>query len=373
MNFKRLLFLIPLLVALVAAARPVLTPARLAQVMRSQTSAWLDGWQYRQQITISSNLLATGIVLTNFPYTINLASNAGLAAHAKADASDICFTDASATNLLVREVAVFTNSTGATTAFVKLPLLSASSNTVVYCYYGKADATAPTNSVQVWNDSFVGVWHLESTNTSGCWPDSTANNHLGTNYGAQTTSGQLSSAALFTGNASAGTNVITDTLSIFNGITNATFSAWMKIPTTTGLGVAMDKGQLFDLGYGWTQHKAGFWNTAGGWVGVASSNDVDNNTWTHIVGVKEGTARRIYVNGVLQGSASGGNAAADTTANQAGFGTDHNGAGGANFFNGSLDEAHALSIALSSDWIRTEFLNQASNSFYQTINSEESR
>lgn len=371
MNFNRLILLLTCLVALVATARPVLTPARLAQVMRSQV--WLDGWTYRQQITISSNLVASGIVLTNFPYAVNLATSAGLAAHAKADAGDIRFADASATNLLTHEIEAFTNSTGAITAFVRLPHLSSTSNTTIFCYYGNAGATMPTNAVQVWSDPFVGVWHLNATNELGRWPDSTANAHLGTNYGAQPTAGRLASGALFTGNATAGTNVVTDTLSIFNGITNATFSAWMKIPTTTGLGVAMDKGQLFDLGYGWTAHKAGFWNTSGGWVGVASSNDVDNNTWTHIVGVKEGTARRIYVNGILQGSTSGGNAAADTTPNQAGFGTDHNGVGGANFFNGTLDEAHALSVALSSAWIRTEFLNQASNSVYQTVSTEESR
>src|SRR5690606_21329774 len=52
-------------------------------------------------------------------------------------------------------------STGEVRFWVKVPTLSASSNTTIYMYYGNEDVSTDGSSTDTWNNNFKGVWHLD--------------------------------------------------------------------------------------------------------------------------------------------------------------------------------------------------------------------
>lgn len=92
---------------------------------------------------------------------------------------------------------------------------------------------------------------------------------------------------------------------------NATFEAWVK-PRTSRCNTIVSRGNgnsgttdyIFQLGY-----CAGACNTrllsfygAGGWD--SSASPVPLNEWTHVAVTFDGTEKRIYINGVLDATAS---------------------------------------------------------------------
>ena len=63
---------------------------------------------------------------------IILGSDSDLAAHALANGQDILFTSADGTTKLDHQIEVFTTATGRLAAWVKVPILSASANTMLW-------------------------------------------------------------------------------------------------------------------------------------------------------------------------------------------------------------------------------------------------
>ena len=67
--------------------------------------------------------------------------------------------------------------TGNLVAWVRIPVLSPSGNTVIRMLYGNPQAITNPSSKDVWNSDYAGVWHLQNTN------DATVNNIIGTPFG----------------------------------------------------------------------------------------------------------------------------------------------------------------------------------------------
>ena len=72
--------------------------------------------------------------------------------------------------------------TGTLLAWVKMPSLSAATNTSFYLYYGNSDAPNQQDVAGVRTNGFAGVWHLggSGSGTAGEFKDSTANANYGT-------------------------------------------------------------------------------------------------------------------------------------------------------------------------------------------------
>ncbi|MCA9402288.1 MAG: DUF2341 domain-containing protein [Candidatus Omnitrophica bacterium] len=194
---------------------------------------WFDSnWNYRKQITVDETKVPSD--LTDFPMLINLSADSDLAGHAQADGDDILFTASDGTTQLDHEIERYDAGTGALVAWVEVPLLTSTTGTIVYMYYGNGAAANQENVAGTWSSTYQGVWHMAedpSIDTDGdcgggtseeC--DSTNNNLDGESFGSMTNTdlvtGQINGALELDGNddyigvADSGTLDITDDLSL---------------------------------------------------------------------------------------------------------------------------------------------------------------
>jgi hypothetical protein len=132
---------------------------------------------------------------TGFPLLVSLV-DADLASKAQSDGDDIYFTAADGTTKLSHEIESYNSST--LTAWVKTDLLS-STDTVIYMYYGNANATNQEDPENVWDSNYLSVHHLEET--SGNVFDSTSKHKDGTplNGVTQNTAGKIDGGDQFDG------------------------------------------------------------------------------------------------------------------------------------------------------------------------------
>ena len=120
---------------------------------------WNANWLHRKMITIDHTKVAAS--LADFPVLIDI-SDSDLALKAQQNGGDIVFVD-SAVNKLNHEVEYYDNNTGHLIAWVKVPSLSSTSDTVLYMYYGNVAASSQQNPAAVWDSNYVMVQHLEET------------------------------------------------------------------------------------------------------------------------------------------------------------------------------------------------------------------
>ena len=122
--------------------------------------AWYDTeWQYRRQIVINAGQVSS--TQTNFPVLITEANLDSAFFNALQDSNglDIIFTDASGSSTLAREIVSVSTTAQTLEAYVLVPTITATTNTVIYVYYGNA-TTTQANSSSVWSN-YAAVWHFE--------------------------------------------------------------------------------------------------------------------------------------------------------------------------------------------------------------------
>ena len=151
---------------------------------------WFDtDWPYRKPITIDADQV--DVNFTNFPVLIDIA-DADLDNKAQADGDDIFFTGADGTSKLDHEIESY--SAGNLVAWVRVPSISSTADTVIYMYYGNPTAGNQENPEGVWNTSYRGVWHLHDD-----FLDSTTNVNDATNNGSTDAVGQIADGQDFNG------------------------------------------------------------------------------------------------------------------------------------------------------------------------------
>ena len=330
---------------------------------------WNANWSYRKEITIDYTKVTA--LLANFPVLISFSSDADLASKAQSDGDDLVFTDKNG-NKLNHEIEMYTSSTGNLVAWVNIPQLSSTSNTILYMYYGNGLCGSQRNVGGTWNSQFRIVQHLEET--SGTYYDSTTYYNNGTNYGSTHTSGYIDG-----GNSFDGTNDYIDCGSKSSlDITNAvTIEAWVK---RTGVGFGTYPGIVsraqstgfnrYQLRYK-TTTKTGVQFFVGNSTkyGVANSSaNLPLNTWTHVVGTYNGSKVSLFVNGVHQNSTTftGSPNVASQILEIGRYTT-------SNYFSGYIDEVRVSNTARNSSWISTEYNNQHDPSSFYSVGTEEGR
>ena len=142
-------------------------------------------WQFRKAVTIDAANVAGS--LRDFPVLVSVAADADLAARALANGDDILFTSNDGSTKLAHEIEYFNGTTGELRVWVKTDL-SAGSDTVLYLYYGNGAAAPQQDPTNVWDGSYVGVWHLDEAPDSNAGTneilDSTLNAQHGNTEGA---------------------------------------------------------------------------------------------------------------------------------------------------------------------------------------------
>ena len=156
----------------------------------ARAQGWYSSsWPYRKQITIDfTKVGATGAPHANLPVLVSLSADANLSANARADGFDIVFTSSDGTTKLNHERTSYAS--GTLLAWVQVPSVSATANTVIYMYYGNASAADQQNGTGTWDANYVGVWHLnETVGGAGAIKDATSNAKHGTTNGTMTLGG----------------------------------------------------------------------------------------------------------------------------------------------------------------------------------------
>jgi len=337
-------------------------------------------WNFRKKATILETQISGTTNHANFAVLISITSDSDLSAAVQADSDDILFTASDGTTKLDHEIEKYTTGTGEVAAWVRIPLMSPLSDTVLYMYYGNSSASAQENETGTWNSSYLGVWHM-SEDPTGALNDSTSGGNNGTSQGTMTSgdliAGKLGNAINFDGTDDA------FSMGNVNNITtnDFTISAWLRT-TYNGAANAMilAKGATGQDGYkaylGATNDRMGFrldgptaatesapgsysaLNT-GSWVYTSMTFDRDGNLTVYINGTSSTTANISTVN--------------ETLTNSVNLFIGRNNNGIVEVFNGDLDEVVLYNGLKSSDWISAEFNNQNSPSTFHTIATQDTK
>lgn len=306
-----------------------------------------------------------GGALTDFPVLVSL-QDPQIMAGARQDEDNVYFVDADGTTRLAHEIEKWTPGTNEIIAWVKVPRVSETTDTVFYVYYGAPAPGGPVDPAQVWTNGYVAVWHLaEPPGQAGGINDST-NGNDGTAHPSMQpndlVTGKIGDAVDFDGTD--------DEIEFQNPITGPgahTISAWVN-QRATGSNDA-----VVTLGEG-EQNRARFLysvftNDAVGF-GFYSNDAVTNaniisDGWTLLHWTYENRDNVIYVNAISATARVG--SGVDTEGTEGRLGNATPGDFGANInLNGQLDEVRIATVVRPTEWVRTEFNNQSSpSSFYQ--------
>jgi hypothetical protein len=333
----------------------------------------LDGWTLRKPITISkTNVDST---LTDFPLYVKIRSDADLGTSARGDGYDIRF--ATSTGVILpyeREDYHVRSGSGAGDFWVKVPQVSATANTLLYMYYGKADAADGATSDEsgvvgnVWDSNFVGVWHLGQTSSGALSAsDSTSNGNNGGVAGATASGGKIDGGGGFDGTDD---YVLSNSSYQINANQELTLSAWIKIATDQN-GLVVGQGYAGNCWGGYMRYSAGgsieFGNSAADTL-VTGAAAVGVGVWTHVAIRVDSTTAYGYVNG----SYSTSTVRAASTCNERFFLGTLRGASPTMFFSGQIDEVRISNAARSAAWVKFEYQNMASATNEITIGSGQS-
>jgi thermitase len=329
-------------------------------------TGWYTSWSNRKPITILHGEVSGGASLTNFPVLISLASDANLAQLAQASGNDILFTGSDGVTKLSHQIESYTASSGRLVAWVQVPSVSSTADTMIYMYYGNPSAANQQQAAQVWDSNYLGVWHFPNGTTLNA-SDSTANADNGTIHGATATTGQIDGGASFNGTS--------NSISIpgASGTGTYTISMWVNDSSTSGMAFG-----TFGSGSGSegshliiypVNNQAGFYDSSGGgftYLGSGLSSGV-MRYMVYVMSVASGTVT-IYNNGISLGTGSYNNVGSlDAAYTQ--IGADYDGA--SSFFGGIIDEFRISSIVRSPGWIATEYNNQNSPSAFVSVGAQQ--
>ncbi len=337
-----------------------------------------SSWSYRKRITMDHFKVSGGSDLTNFPVLVSFTdnnlrttTNGGKAA---SGSGEFIFTSSDGTTSLPYEIDSYSATTGQLLAWVNVTTLSVSTDTNIYIYYGGPSSGATNqNKTGTWNSSYKGVYHLkDGTNLSA--PDSTGSTNNGTlNNTPTATTGQFDGGANFVG----GSSQYITTANTLN-IARPTISAWVKITSAPGsrgslVGVTQGNGGAVvdkDLSIN-TGRTINWYIFDGTGKTVTSIGAISTDIWHYIVGVADGTNAKIYIDGTQDGSTAAG----DTYAGYTGAGFQINGSFlstfSSTYLTAVIDEARISNVALSADWIKTEYTNQSSPDTFYSLGAQE--
>jgi hypothetical protein len=140
---------------------------------------------------------------------------------------DIIFSsDPLGLNKLDHEIESYDKTTGAFIAWVRLPKVYTSIDTLFYIFYGGKVIASQENITGVWDSNFKGVYHLKD-GTSLNVNDSTSNALNMTATSLTAISGKVDGAADFDGTSG-------KMYAAATAVTNVTYSLWLKADAMPG-------------------------------------------------------------------------------------------------------------------------------------------
>jgi len=348
------------------------------------------GYGYARAITIDHRQVAN-TDQTDFPILISgtfpfLATAANGGRVQNTNGYDIVFTsDTAGQNQLDHEIDSYDPVTGTAAFWVRIPLLSHTTDTPIYMWYGNSAVVASQeNKPGVWKNGYAAVWHMDDDAANPTVQESTANDNAGVaavNTNTRVATGEISGALTFNGSSDSVT--VSPGNSLSNLATNpATFSAWIKTAEATG-GIVMARSDSNgSAGWLWGINSDDTMRftliKSGGNARYTTNTAVSNNIWTYAAITYDGSGSVVngaksYINGVAVGHSAGDGGGSQTSDANYPFYIGYNiyGDSAAQHFNGLLDEVRVSNVARSADWIATEYTNQSSPSTFYAVGPEQ--
>ena len=193
---------------------------------RPARAAWSPStWGFRKKLTIDYTKVSGGADLSNFPVLVSL-SDIGLA-KAQANGNDILFTSGDGTTKLDHEIEKFTRSSGELVAWVRIPTLSYTANTIIYMYYGNSSVPSQQNKTGVWTNGYNLVQHMTGAAYTDL-DDSSSNNQDITGEMGDPAYNQASKIGNAVDMDGDGDWVYADESSTLEPPNNMTLSVWVK-------------------------------------------------------------------------------------------------------------------------------------------------
>jgi len=332
-----------------------------------------SSWRYRQKITIDHTKVDAN--LSDFPVLITEANiDSKIFDHAKDAGADIRITQSDGVTELPREIELFDKVNHKMAIWVKSDL-SSISDTILYIYYGNAEASEPARDStygleNVWDDNFVLVQHLHEK--SGTHYDSTQYHNNGIPNGGvtQDAQGQINGADEFDG--------ADDYVEVSNSpslnITDAiTIEAWVKPDDVTGFIGLINRNQygndwLIDI----VNSRMRFvidqnWSTDDDRYSTAGSITVGQ--WQYWVITWQGLIKQLifYKNGNQDMTYTTASNAIPLHEDSLVIGKRKE----LKFFNGLIDEVRISNIVRSPEYISTLYNNLKNPDTFYSVGSEE--
>jgi hypothetical protein len=347
------------------------------------------GYSYAKQITIQSSQVSGTANHSNFPVLIsvtdaNLRTTANGGHVTNNNGYDIIFTSSDCMTQLDHQVESYNPATGLYIAWVRVPVLSISANTVIQMYYGNSSVTTSTSSTGTWETGYKGVWHFNNSVL-----DNTSNaSNLTDNATANLAAGKIGEGR----DLNNSTNVVSSgagqylrlSNGFFAGMTNFSFEGWVYLDRSD-----TNWERIFDFGQGTvvnfflcpstgtgspSETRARITNNnAANEQGPVSGNVTNTGAWVHwaVVLNNATSTMTLYKNGAVLATASGTvtripQDMEPSTANYFGrsqYAADH-------YIDAKFDEFRISSVARPAGWITTSYNNQNAPSSFYTIAAE---
>lgn len=312
-------------------------------------------WAFQRTLTIDN----TGIgELIKFPLHVALNTNRITYGQTKADGADLRFEDAQGTPLPY-EIERW-DPAGTSTVWVTVPLIAANTTTELVMYYGNPAAADAQNPAAVWDDDYLGVWHLVDEK------DATATSTSTNNGGTPVAAGKTGPAMDFAGGIS--DDHVDTGLRTFTA--QWTVEAWINPDTTaaaTGASSPVSGFPNYMLLYscnGATFCETVMFNHNNGSNTSFAEYDVAAGSWSYVVGRYDGATIRAYVDGTqVDSNPTSATPDAQTVTAKIGSRMDLLGD-----FDGQIDEVRISKIPRSPDYIAAQ--HRSMNDTYVTFGPE---
>ncbi|MFQ5470560.1 MAG: DUF2341 domain-containing protein [Gammaproteobacteria bacterium] len=326
-------------------------------------------YDFRKAITIDAAKVSGTTDLTDFPVLVsitdaNLATIANGGKVQNASGFDIIFRAVDGVTNLDFEVEQYDPVTGLFIAWVRVPVLSATTNTTVYIYYGNTAVTvSQENASAVWDANYKAVFHQNQDPSVSPQSDSTVNAFTAAQNGAMT-SADLIDVQIGKGIDFDGIDdwLRTNTAVINQGTSDWTLELWAKT-NVNAVQTIMQSENVQSIG------RSLIYRTSTGTIDSYHNNATHSSGYVmtpgvmhHIVLVHDNAANQLrwYFNGVPGATNNG--VAAENNAGRLRFGANKTPSA---FFNGVMDEIRISQVQRSANWIATEYANQyAPATFY---------
>jgi hypothetical protein len=335
---------------------------------------------WKNVMTIFLNTSASGAAITenqfNFPVLVSLDnSNFNFSSVTDSD-KNIMFTDRH-NNPLSYEIESWDPVLGKATLWVKVDTVFANNaQQYISMYWGNElnENSALHSGVFDTASGYQGIWHL-SDRFGDSISDASENNFNGVAYGMDNnsvTDGIIGKCHMFNGSSSyiLFPNTAGGKLN-FSSESRYTVSAWVYVNTPDNLShVVLSKGNnQYFLWYTSIHKNSTLWEFTEYHAGTGwdlSTASVTGGEWIYITGVRNGTAQRLYINGVCVDSTGFQNSATwprdesfDVTIGR--FMQSVTSPIDSNsfcYFNGKVDEVRIANRAVTPDYIRLCYMNQ---------------